>query len=79
MSEIDAIQTLHRLAAVFEQKRNLSLACTAARLSVSVGYVRAHLNSFPGAFRLPGGDIRIPARDLDALAVNGQIKCKALI
>jgi hypothetical protein len=74
MSDIDAIKALHKCAAIFGQKKHLSLAGVAENLSVSVRYVRDHMEEFPGAFRLPGGDIRIPARDVEALAMAGRIK-----
>lgn len=68
MSESEAIQLIKRAAAAFEQRRHLSLAAVALRLDCSPKWVRLHLGEFPGAWRMPGGEIRVPAADVDRLA-----------
>jgi hypothetical protein len=68
MSEADAIKALPKLLTFFEEKRHLSLGAVAARLDCSVNYLRDHLDDFPGAWRMPGGEIRIPAKDVERLA-----------
>jgi predicted DNA-binding transcriptional regulator AlpA len=45
--------------------RMLSIDDAAARLRMGRTYVKARLGEFPGARRLPGGDIRIPEADLE--------------
>ncbi len=67
MSETDAVKLFQKCAEVFEMKRSLSIASVSARLECSTWWVREHLNEFPNAWRMPGGDIRIPARDVEAL------------
>lgn len=60
---------LEKCARLFgEQQRHLSLGSAAARLDCSVDYLRDHLDEFPNAWRMPGGEIRIPVRDIEALA-----------
>ena len=48
-------------------RRSFSLQTVAARLEVSARWVRKHLAEFPGAFRLPGGELRIPESDVMAV------------
>lgn len=67
MSEAEAIKLFQKCAEIFEAKRHLSLAAVAARIDMSPKYVREHLADFPNAWRLPGGEIRIPTRDVEAL------------
>ena len=43
-----------------------SVADVADMLQVHSGWVRVHLEEFPGKVRLPGGDIRIPLADIKA-------------
>lgn len=75
MELIDAIQSLRDAGAVVmlpePERRALSLREAARVLSVSVDWFRDHLVEFPNAYRLPGGgrnggELRIPARDLQA-------------
>ena len=80
LSERDAVQLFQKCAEVFEDRRYLTMASVAARLDCSYDYVRDHLSEFPGAWRMPGGDIRIPARDVEALAKDRRfIKEKATV
>jgi hypothetical protein len=71
-----AIATLSEAGAVFSipPGRHLSLAQAGARLDCSAKYLREHLREFPNAWRLPGGEIRIPERDVDALADRGKLR-----
>jgi hypothetical protein len=67
-------------------RRHYSLAEAAELLGVSVAWVRAHLNLFPGAWRLPAGsaatpsggrnvgELRIPAADLDELVNSRRLR-----
>ena len=73
MNEADAIQLFQRCAGIFEAKRSLTIAAVAARLDCSTCFIRRNLDAFPNAFRLPGGDIRIPARDVVALELERKI------
>jgi hypothetical protein len=76
MNVADAIRTLSEAGAVFSvpADRHLSPTEAAKVLDCSVWYVRKHLDEFPGAWRMPGGDIRIPSRDVEALAKRNRIK-----
>lgn len=80
MSIEQAIQVLRHAGAVVlvpgSSPRFFSLAEVAARLSVSVKWTRAHLSAFPGAFRLPGGEWRVPERDLDQIATPARVAGK---
>lgn len=68
MSETEAVKLFQKCAQVFEDKRHLSVGAVAVRLDCSTDYVRDHLSDFPNAWRMPGGEIRIPSRDVEALA-----------
>jgi len=72
MSDLEAIRLIQRAAGVFEQRRHLCLSAVASRLDCSPKWVREHLGLFPGAWRMPGGEIRVPARDVEALAEAGK-------
>ena len=61
----------HGVKLVLPSARHLSLAGAAAKLDVSVDWVRGHVQEFTGAWRLPGGgrnggEWRIPERAIDA-------------
>lgn len=72
----EAIRVLTDAGAVFSlpreiEKKSLTLAEAGARIGFSVCWMRDHLSEFPNAWRAPGGganggELRIPARDLDA-------------
>jgi hypothetical protein len=66
ISTREAIELLEQAAAVTEQHRALSVRSVALRLDVSAKYIKEHLADFPNAFRITGGEIRIPVRDLTA-------------
>lgn len=68
MSEAEAVKLLQKCAGLFDDKRQLSLGAVAVRLDCSVDWVRAHLSEFPNAWRMPGGELRIPVSDVNALA-----------
>lgn len=46
--------------------RLLSRHEVAEALSVSLAWVKAHETEFPGRVKIPGGDVRIPVRDVEA-------------
>jgi hypothetical protein len=69
MKITDFIPILEKCAGIFaEQQKHLSLGAAAARLDCSPKYLREHLSDFPNAWRLPGGEIRIPVKDIESLA-----------
>lgn len=72
----DAIETLTQAGAVFSVPpgKHLSLAAAAKRLDCSVSWVRAHKHEFPNAWRMPGGELRIPEGDVDALAKRNKLR-----
>ena len=45
----------------------------AKRLGCGKTWVRAHLEEFPNAWRMPGGELRFPASDLEALARRNRL------
>lgn len=62
--------------------RHFSLGEAAARLDVSVQWVRSHLDEFPHAWRLPAGcagdrnmgELRIPAKDIEEFVERQRIR-----
>lgn len=71
----EAIGVLTRAGAVFSipsEQQQLSLGTVAKRLEVSVKYLREHLSYFPNAWRIPGGEWRIPASDVEELIGHAQ-------
>ncbi len=77
MSVEQAIRTLQEAGAVFSisvGEGHLSLGEAARRLDCSVKYLREHLNEFPNAWRMPGGELRVPAKDVEALAARNKLK-----
>jgi hypothetical protein len=72
----EAISTLQAAGAVFvlpEQVRHYSLGSAAEKLDCSVKYLREHLDEFPSAWRMSGGEIRIPAADIEAWIASRRI------
>lgn len=65
-----ALRLLQQAGAVFSLPvaQHLSVSEAAARLDFSPRWVKEHLAEFPNAWRAPGGELRIPARDIEALA-----------
>ena len=72
MSVAEAISTLER--AGFTVSQHLCLRAAAARLDFSVDWVRDHLDEFPNAWRAPGGELRIPMRDIEAMAERCKLR-----
>jgi hypothetical protein len=70
MNNLEALRLIEQAARLLEPKRHLSLSGVALRLDCSPKWVREHLAEFPGAWRMPGGEIRVPARDVEALAAS---------
>ncbi|MEI6194798.1 MAG: hypothetical protein WCS42_10755 [Verrucomicrobiota bacterium] len=54
--------------------KHLWLKEVAAKLNGSGRYVRQHPAEFPNAWRMAGGDIRVPERDVDEFAKWARIK-----
>lgn len=75
-----AIKVLTDAGAVFSAPtgKHLCLKAVAARLDCSVGYVRDHLGEFPNAWRMPGGELRIPERDVENLAKRCKLPGKTV-
>jgi hypothetical protein len=71
----EAIATLER--AGFTNQRHWGLRAVAERLDFSVDWVRDHLDEFPNAWRAPGGELRIPVRDVEALAARCKLRREA--
>jgi hypothetical protein len=77
MSLEQAIKTLIEAGAVFTvstHEHHLSLGEAGRRLDCSAKWVRTHIDEFPGAWRMPGGELRIPARDVTALAAKTPLR-----
>jgi hypothetical protein len=72
MSEDDAIKLL-RCAGVFEKKGHLSVSSVARLFDCSSEFVREHLTDFPGHWKMAGGDIRIPIKDVEAFVAAGKV------
>jgi hypothetical protein len=77
MDVTNAIETLARAGAVFSAPAGtsdqLSLGRVAELLDCSVKWVRTHLKEFPGAWRMPGGELRIPRADVEDLVRRNQL------
>ena len=69
----EALKLLREVIAAFEPNRHLSIRETALRLDCSSQYVREHLILFPNAWRMAGGDIRIPVKDIEAMISKSKI------
>lgn len=76
-----AVRVLVQAGAVFslpQESGALSLEHAAARLDVDARWIRAHLDEFPGWYRLPAGtscgrnvgELRIPVKDLERFEDN---------
>lgn len=62
-----AIRLLTEAGAVISlpSQRHLSVGNAAQQLDCSKGWVREHLGEFPHAWRMPGGELRIPQGDVE--------------
>jgi len=58
---------------VLPPESHLSLAAAAKRLDCSISYLRDHKHEFPNLWRMPGGELRIPERDVEALAKRNKV------
>jgi hypothetical protein len=77
MSVEQAIKTLVDAGAVFSVSNpdaHLSLGEVARRLDCSVSWVRQHQEEFPGIWRMAGGELRVPVRDVAALAARNRLR-----
>lgn len=77
MSVEQAIATLKEAGAVFSVsvgEGHLALGEASRRLDCSPKWIREHLAEFPNAWRMPGGELRIPAKDVEALAQRNRLK-----
>jgi len=76
---VTALRVLRDAGAVLvvPGQRHLSLGEAARLLDCSTKYLREHLVDFPNAWRMPGGEIRIPAGDIDGLAKRGRFFSKS--
>jgi predicted DNA-binding transcriptional regulator AlpA len=78
MSLEEAIKTLKDAGAVFSvpepKRKQLSLREVATQLDCSVKWVREHKGEFPRAWRMPGGELRIPQADVDALIERNKLR-----
>jgi hypothetical protein len=72
----DAIKILAAAGAVFSlpSSKHLSLAEAAKRLDCSAKWVREHKQEFPNAWRMPGGELRIPEGDVESLARRNKLR-----
>ena len=71
-----AVRLLTQAGAVFSlpPAKHLSVGEAAALLDFRPAWVKAHLSEFPHAWRAPGGELRIPLRDVEALAERCRIR-----
>jgi hypothetical protein len=49
---------------VLPSQRHFSLGNAAQMLDCSKGWIREHLGEFPNAWRMPGGELRVPEQDV---------------
>lgn len=69
----EVAKLLREVIAAFEPHRHLSVRETALRLDCSPKYIREHLILFPNAWRMEGGELRIPSRDIEAMIAKRKI------
>lgn len=62
----DAIRLLTAAGATISlpSQRHLSLRSAAAELDCGVTWLREHIAEFPNAWRMPGGELRVPSGDV---------------
>lgn len=72
----EAIEVLSRAGAVFSvpNSAHLSIEQAAKRLDCSTTWLRRHKQEFPNAWRLPGGELRFPEADVEALAKRNRLR-----
>jgi hypothetical protein len=66
-------ETLREIVDALTNHAHLTVRNTALRLNCSPKFVRKHLMEFPNAWRLSGGDIRIPVNDIEAYITKNRI------
>jgi len=72
-----AVETLRAAGWTFVVPSNIryySVHETAAALRVNPKWVKEHLDDFPNAMRLPGGQLRIPFSAIQSFASNHRAK-----
>ena len=57
----------------FTCKGHVSIKKAALKLDCSPRYLRKHLILFPNVWRMDGGDIRIPVKDIEAMIAKRKI------
>lgn len=69
MDLADAIKTLTEAGAkiVLPSERHLSIGNAAKMIDISKGWIRSHLQEFPNAWRMPGGELRFTENDCAAI------------
>jgi hypothetical protein len=76
---VHAVDTLRQAGAVVvlgatgRAVRLFSRGEVAEMLSCSVRWVREHETEFPGRLKMPGGEVRIPLRDLEAACARWRL------
>lgn len=73
----DAIQALVDAGAIFslpESSQHLSIGEAARRLDCSEDWVRRHKHEFPNCWRMPGGELRFPEGDIQAMAKRCRLR-----
>jgi len=78
----EAIRLLTQAGAIISlpTQRHFSVGNAAQQLDCSKGWVREHLTEFPHAWRMPGGELRIPEGDLQLAqrrAQKGELRIPA--
>lgn len=63
---VEAIKLLSQAGVgfVLPSQEHLAIGTAAARLDCNAQWIRTHLDQFPNAWRMPGGEIRLPALDV---------------
>lgn len=72
----EAIETLTRAGAVFSVSsgKHLSIEQAAKKLDCSPTWLRRHKQEFPNLWRMPGGELRFPEGDVEALAKRNRLR-----
>jgi len=72
----EAIEVLSRAGAVFSipSGKHLSIEQAAKKLDCSTTWLRRHKHEFPNLWRMPGGELRFPESDVDALAKRNRLR-----
>lgn len=78
----EAIRLLTEAGAVISlpSQRHFGVGNAALQLDCAKGWIRAHLHEFPNAWRMPGGELRLPEGDVAAVkrrAQSGELRIPA--